>query len=303
MKNKKIVLGAIIFLLIIFVPLTAIGYFVKDKKNPLDENPNHDFYFEDKLWFYDNNDKLISKYECQTNKCDLAKLSIDDDEYDINYYKGGTLEKVENNNAYTFIVDGALNYLFDVQSGRSLQKYLQIKNYNTKLKNNLYIIQNENKLWGVLSIGETLESLIPFEYNFLGILNNFNEDELKTDIFIALKDERWFLINKENMPISSQYEEPIVDYNDNFVITKKNDRIKIYNYEGVEYLNTYNFTDYALYDKFIGLIANNTVYIYNDLNSNYIKNIPINRMGDLKLEAKGNQVVIKLDDEIIDYLN
>ena len=88
-----------------------------------------------------------------------------------------------------------------------------------------------------------------------------------------------------------------------FVITKKNDRIKIYNYEGVEYLNTYNFTDYALYDKYIGLIANNTVYIYNDLNSNYIKNIPINRMGDLKLEAKGNQVVIKLDDEIIDYLN
>ncbi len=303
MKNKKIVLYTIIFLLIIFVPLTIMGMFVRDKKNPFDENPNHDFYYEKKLWFYDDNDKLISNYECQTNKCDLANLTIDDDEYDINYYKDGTLEKVENNNAYTFIRDGALNYLFDVNTGRSLQKYLQIKNYNTNLKNNLYIIQNENKLWGIISIGETLEALIPFEYNFLGILNNFDEDGLKTDNFIALKDDKWFLINKENMPISSKYEEPIVDYNDNFIITKKNNRIKIYNYEGREYLNNFNFTDYAIYDKYIGLITNNTIYIYNDLNSNYIKNIPVNKNGKLTLETKGNQVVIKLDDEVIDYLN
>lgn len=302
MKNKKIVLGVIIFLLIIFVPLTVMGYFVRDKKNPLEENPNHEFFFKNKLWFYDDNDKLISSYECQTNNCDLAKLTIDDEEYGINYYKDGSLEKIKNNNYYTFIKDGALNYLYDVQNGRTLQKYLQIKNYNTNIKNDVYIIQNESNLWGAISIGETLNALVPFEYNFLGIKNNFDDDELKVDYFIALKDDKWFLVDKENTKISTEYDDTIIDYNNQYIITKKDNRVKVYSYVGVEYLETFYFNDYALYDNYIGLLTNDTIYIYDDLSSNYIKNIPITKTGKLTLEPKGNQVVIKLDDEVIDYV-
>ena len=303
MKNKKMVLYTIIFLLIIFVPLTIMGFFVRGKENPLEENPNHEFFFENKLWFYDKNDELISKYECKTNKCDLAKLTIDDEEYGINYYKDGTLEKVENNNVYTFIADGALNYLYDVENGRALQKYLQIKNYNTKVKNDIYIIQNEDNLWGAISIGETLSALLPFEYDFLGIVNDFSEEELNVNYFIALKNDKWFLVDKENTMISSESDDPIIDYNDKFIITKADDRIKVFSYVGTEYLESYYFNDYALYDKYIGLVTNDTVYIYDDLEANYLKSIPIDTPGNLKLEPKGNQVLVKLDDEVIEYLN
>lgn len=303
MKNKKIVLGAIIFLLIIFVPLTIMGYFVKDKKNPLEENPNHEFYFENKLWFYDNNDKLISSYECQTNKCDLATLSIDDEEYGLNYYKEGTLKKVGNNNSYTFIGDGALNYLYDIKNGRALQKYLQIKNYNTKIKNDVYIIQNEKKLWGAISIEENLRALVPFDYEFLGIINNISNGELQLNYFVALKNGEWFLVDKENTKVSSELDSPIVDYNEEYIITKKDNRVKVYSYVGNEFLDTFYFNDYALYDKYIGLVTNDTIYIYNNLNSTYLKSIPNNKSGKLTLEPKGNQVVIKLNEEVIDYLN
>ena len=303
MKDKKPVLITIVVLLLVFTPLTVISAFIKVGKNPLDENPGHDFHYDNKLWFYDENNKLISSYECKTAKCDLAVSTITDQEYGINYYQDGKLTKVNNNNKFTFIKDGALTYLINVSNGTVLQKYLQIKNYNTKVEDDIYILQNENKLWGSLSIGETLSAVIPFEYDFLAILNNTSDDYLKVDNFIALKDNKWSLIDKNNTKISDSYNEPIIDYNNKYIVTKQNNRIKIYNYEGLEYLSNLNFSDYALYNDYVGLVMNNMVYIYNDLNNNYLKNITINSTGKLMIEEKDNRIAIKIGDNIVDYLN
>ena len=306
MKDKKPVLITIVVLLLIFTPLTVISAFVKVGKNPLDENPGHDFYYENKLWFYDDNNELISKYECKTTKCDLATTTITDNEYGINYYKDGKLTKVNNNNKFTFIKDGVLTYLVNVSSGTALQKYLQIKNYNTKVEEDIYILQNENKLWGALSIGDALSPVIPFEYDFLGILNNVSDDYLKVNDSIALKHNRRCLIDKNDSIVSSYYNEPIIDYSSKYIITKANNRIKIYDYEGLEYLNNLNFSDYALYNDYIGLLMNNMVYIYNNLNSNYIKSININSTGStgkLTIREENNQIAVKIGDNIVSYLN
>ena len=303
MKDKKPVLITIVVLILIFTPLTVISAFIKVGKNPLDENPGHDFYYKDKLWFYDEDDKLISSYKCKTNKCDFATSTITDNEYGINYYQEGKLTKVSNNNKFTFIKDGVLNYLINVSSGTVLQKYLQIKNYNTKVESDIYLLQNENKLWGALSISDALSAVIPFEYDFLALLNNTSEDYLKVNNFIALKDNKWYLIDKNNSIISSYYNEPIVDYNDKYIITKKDNQFRIYNYEGLQYLNNFNISDYAIYNEYVGLISNNRVYIYNNISDNYIKNVPINKTGKLNIIADENKVVVKIDEEIIDYLN
>ncbi len=304
MKDKKPVIITIVVLLLIFTPLTVISAFVRVGKNPLDENPGHDFYYENKLWFYNENNELLSNYECRTVKCDLATTSITDGEYGINYYKDGKLEKVLNNNKFTFIKDGALTYLYNVTSGTVLKKYLQVKNYNTKLEDDIYIIQNEDKLWGALSIGEVLSAVIPFEYDFISILNNdVTSEYLKINNFIVFKDNKWYLIDKNNSVISSYYNEPIIDYNNNYIITKNNSKLRVFNYQGTEYLNNYNISDYAFYNNYFGAVINNNIYIYSDLNSNYIKSLSVTNNGKLKIESTDNQIAIKIGDNIIDYLN
>ena len=62
MKEDKGVLITIIVLLVIFLPLTILGYIEHDK---MENNYDHKLYYQGYLWFYDN-DKLIGKYKCNS---------------------------------------------------------------------------------------------------------------------------------------------------------------------------------------------------------------------------------------------
>ena len=59
MKEDKGVLITIIVLLVIFLPLTILGYI---EHNKMENNYEHKLYYQGYLWFYDN-DKLIGKIE------------------------------------------------------------------------------------------------------------------------------------------------------------------------------------------------------------------------------------------------
>lgn len=300
MINKKTVLATIIGLLIIFIPLTIASFFLKEKENPFDKNPGHDFYYKEMLWFYDKDGQLINNYHCNTTSCGYAEYIIDDE--DINYYKEGTVLKSTLNSNYVFLKDGALTYLYSLKLSKVLQSYKSIKTYNTHLFDNTYILQNQNELWGVLSVGESINSILPFEYNFIGLINKMNDDgTLNTDTFIVNKDNKWSLISKENKKLSADFNAKIVDFNKDIIVTKNNEQYHIYNYTMNEYLTNYLITNCKIVKNYIMVESNNMLYVYRDLNNSYIRSYNLNN-GSLDILEDNNKIVLKLSGNILDTL-
>ena len=87
MKNNKMVLPVIIILLIIFLPLTVIGSYKSLSKGTSLENPSKEHKYNNKLFYYDSEGKLLGTYECTSSDCDDAQTEIDDEIND--FYKEG----------------------------------------------------------------------------------------------------------------------------------------------------------------------------------------------------------------------
>ena len=89
MYDKK-TLWVIIVLLVISVSLATIGtyrHFTNTDVPLVDDNPNHEFIYNNKVYFY-YNDELISTYDC--SNCSIAITTIDDTQYHTNYYENGS---------------------------------------------------------------------------------------------------------------------------------------------------------------------------------------------------------------------
>lgn len=305
MENKKVVLITIIILLCIFAPLTIIGFIFKDNRNLLDENPKHERYYNNYIWFYDENDKFISKYECETEICKISVPTIDDETYEINYYKNGEIKEVPVvDNIHTFITDGSLIYLYNVTNGMKVSTYKSIKNYSTKLENDTFILQNEDGLWGAITVGDTLNRVLGFEYDFVGLKNNVNsENILSTEKFIVSKDSKWYIVDNSNNAISGYIDNPIIDYNDKYIFSKNGENIEIYSYDNFKYLNNFEVKKYIIEDEYIGIITDNFLLIYNDLGVDYIKSITISNINDeILLEKAENKLNVKVNNEILESI-
>ena len=249
MKEDKGVLITIIVLLIIFLPLTILGYIEHDK---MENNYDHKLYYQGYLWFYDN-DKLIGKYKCNSDTCDLAPTTIKDDEYDKRNYRGDLADTIlPINNKYAFIKDGDKIILYDITTNGSLASYRSVNNYNTKIVEDLYIIEQENGKFGVLKFANGLESVIPFEYDFIRLTNNLNENnELIADYFLVKQDNDWFVIDNQNEVVSKKHQSEIIDYRifDKYIAIITNGKIDIYNIndDNLKYSKNIN-TDYETID-------------------------------------------------------
>ena len=303
MENRKYALVLIILLLIIFVPLTIVGFIVNFNKQPVEENPNHELYYEGSLWFYDNNDKLLNKYECKTEKCDLANVMIDDDEYGINYYKDGNLDKIEySGSSHTFITDGDNTSLYDIVGNRTLLEIEGVKTYNTKLSNNLYIIKSKNK-WGVVRIDNKgindFRTIIPIEYDFIGLKNNeLTEDTLNADIFIVKQNAEWYLMNSSKVFITNSISTPIINYSNNYLVSKDADNYIIYKYDGERYYNNYIITNYALSGEYIAIVTNNVLAIFKD--TTLLNTYPLTDVNaKIELVNDESNLTIKVDENIV----
>ena len=263
MKNKP-VLYTIIILLIIFIPLTILGFFYKEKPISIsDENPKHFPYYNNSLWFYQHN-KLISKYECLNEKCSYNIKNII-------------------NNKYVFIKDGDILYLYDINKGIVYDKYLACLNEDNK-----YICESDKLLWGVLDIFDEVREDIPFIYESI----NFNKNK-----YIVKKDNKYYLVDEKNNNVTKGFISKIEDFNNTYVISKENGRYRIYDFDGNEYLSNYIINNYSLSDNYIGIVYNNNLYIYNNINNLTLKEISLSNINSkVKLEEKDHKLNIYLDD-------
>ena len=109
-KNKKSVLILNIVLLVIFVPLACIGTITHFKNGGTagkkgGSNPNKEFYYDGKLYFYDFNN-LLGTYSCTNDLCNYAYNINDDKDYELNTLQVDETTQVKlANNKYAFIMD------------------------------------------------------------------------------------------------------------------------------------------------------------------------------------------------------
>lgn len=278
-KERKTTFICIVVLLVLFIPITSFSIYLKatgkDKPKPK-ENLAKEFFFENKLWFYDDTGSLLGTYECEnpTGLCDYAGSKYLEDNYSLRTHPYKDMVKIKTiQNRYAFLVDSAAQkqdqiFLYDIVNHLSYKAspYLVVKNYDIGIENELFIIQNTENLYGVMQLKETPKMIIPFEYNLIFLQDQVNEDgKLKADSFVVYRDGRWMIINQENEPISTTFINEIVAYTSDTIITKDSiGQFHFVNYQDEKifeddgfihmtytegnYLNVYKTTEYFVYD-------------------------------------------------------
>lgn len=263
-KPRKGVLITIIVLLIIFIPLSICSYALhkmneKNGFNNRDENINHEFHYQNKLYFYDQADKLIGTYECSTAFCNYAKSSINDDKYAIDYYKTDKLETNLIQNRYAFLMDAEHDnqpFLYDIKNKRKTISYQSIKNYGIGIEENNYIVEDENGKFGVLNLESDPKIVVDYEYDFIGLANFINNEtnEVMNDLYVVKKDKNWFLIDKTGAILTDPIEKEIASYNGQNIIVKDQLGYYFINYNNEEMLTESPYVFLSFTGKYLNIL-------------------------------------------------
>ena len=284
MKENRATLITILVLLGIFGSITLFGTLVKLKNRVSSSNPNHEFYFNNELYFYDENDELLGTYACSTDNCGYIKTIIDDNKYGIDYYKDGTMDELKvYNDEYAYIQDGDKVLQYSFASEKVTQEFSAFKNYNTEIEKGIVFFQKDNK-WGVFSL--TNDMVLNYGYSYIGLKNNVEEGILKADSYIAAKDNNWYILNEafeaESVPLSKE----IKTYSKDYIICS--DRT-IYDYNGNEVMSSDYFKDIQLVNNYIiGITNTNIAIVYLKPNEEAIGYANLGDYSNLKIEVSDN---------------
>ena len=308
MKNRKLTLSVIIILLVIFLPITIFATTTHFNKKEVVDNPEHQFKYKEKLYFYDK-DTLLGTYECQnfTEYCDLASTRSNF-YYSLNEYKPEKNSKIPIiENRYAFLWDTEMDnlleteyVLYDIVEQRVLAKYKEVKNYGIGIENDLYIVQNAKELWGIVQLNSELTAEIPCEYSYLGLVNRKDTESGKiiADYFAALKDNTWSLIDLQKAEFTGKFTQEIVSYDGQYVILKENDLMALKDYQGKSFLEPYPYINF--YSKYLMIIDNNSEFYLYDLSNEKVmsKTYKVESIEEVRIETENNQIEIYIRENL-----
>lgn len=300
MKNNKFVLPIIIIFLLFFLPLSIYGIYSNKNSILSIDNPNHEHKYNNKLYYYDDNDNLIGYYECLSEDCDDAKTIIED-ENNI-YYDKGTNENIgllSNNNV--FISDNNIIKLYNLNSKVTILELKLIKNYNTTIDGNLLIVKNTEDKYGVMDLNLVNYKIMP-EYDYLAINNSFDGENIIASKLIAKKDDIYYLIDINNKKITADFNNNIYDYNDNIVVCNNDNKYMIYKYDGTKLLDYQEIIKInILKNEIIFQNRLGNIYIYDNELNNIIKSyVPITSDINYTYDVIDNSIEIKNNNVLYD---
>ncbi len=318
--NPKVQKGAlflILFLLVIFVPLAGFGVFLKltgsDRSNTLD-NVNHEFYFDNKLWFYQDDGTLLGTYECKTSKCGYAMNVVTDGEYGVNSIEVEENEPIKIiNNRFALLTDTLDEttteaFIYDLVNGISYQQasYFSAKDYGVGIGGNLLIVENASHQFGVIRLNDIIAPVLPIQYSFIGLTDQKDETgKLLADYLIVANENSWRLIDQNGAMLTSEIFEPIVDYTGTYLITR--------NEEGYYHLVDYNnnalleedFSNLSFTDKYVNCFTTtNEFYVYDVASQEIVSQIyPIDDRDEvLSVIDTNNNVVISINNRVVETI-
>lgn len=313
-KLQKASLFVILGLLIIFLPATVYGMYLKKEKiantNKLLTNEKKELFYNGRLWFYDEKGELLGTYVCEHTFCDIGESVENDSEYAIDSYISEEQVKLPIiNNQYVFLKDSdeetsQMVFLHDIKNNLSYKNksYYSVKNYQVGLKDNLFIVEDINHLFGVLAIDEFATMRIKNNYNFIGVANlGFENDKLISDFFVAEKNNSWSILDaKEGGELARNLKEQIVTFTGEYIITK--DELlnyHVYDYDNKKALEE-DFQNLFFVGRFLACQINDEFYIYDLKNQVAISNVHSVRKNDI-VEAdinSENKLEIKVNGKI-----
>ena len=262
MKTKKSTLITIIVLLVIVLPPAVYGTYASHRGEVEEKNVNKDFYFNGYLYFYDESGKEKGRYECVSTDCGYVETVIDDEEYNINYYKDGQDEKLAySNDDFALIQDNKEIFIYSLKLNQKIVTFKAVKDYHTKINGDALIAQNEEGKWGVLLLSN-MTTIIPYNYDFIGLVNNLVDDKLDLSTLIAKDANGWYLIDGNNVKKTTNMSEVIVNYTDKYLLTNKKE---LYDYTGSLLSLPVPYQDIYLVDNYVVLVNNNVVLVYDDI--------------------------------------
>lgn len=300
MKDKKTLI-TIIVLLVIFLPIGLFGTiksFSTTKSDVKDDNPNKEFKYNNKLYFY-YNDKLLSTYECST--CTLASSSIDDINYHTNYYKSDDKELASVLNEYYGLFKENDNIiLYNLVNNKKIDSYKSIKNYNIEATSKFAITEKSSGK-GVIFF-DLSNSPIPNVYDYITLPSHIIDNKLDTSKFIVKKDNMWSVISANKKIDVAPVLDEIVDFNDSYYITFANNTYHIYDRNNIEYLENLPKTNVYGVGKYIFVLNNNQLFIYENCLNPVVKIMELPSYNSLYFYQNNNKIDIMIDENLHETL-
>lgn len=315
--NPKVQKGAlitIVVLLVIFLPLAGVSLFFKITGSPSSkevENTNKEFYFDNKLWFYDESGNLLNTYECTTSYCGYAINTVTDNTFGLEDFTVldntpiGVL-----NNRYAILDDSENEeaFVYDFVNGISykMAAYAHAKDYGIGISDNRLIIENTENKYGVIRLGETIEVVIPMEYDFIGVKDERTTDnKILADYYITLQNGNWNIMDKGGATLTDHIYEPIIDYTGTYIITKNaNNRYHLVNYDG-EVLLTGDYLNLSFTDRYVNVTTlDNEFYVYDVSTDTIVSDTyQIDADDDVLVTVDiNNNVVISINNTVVETI-
>ncbi len=293
MYDKKTLI-VIIILLVIFVPLAFIGtyrHFTNNEDIIGDDNPNHEFIYNDKVYFYYNNE-LLGTYDC--SNCSNVVTTIDDTEYHTNYYRNGTDEfnPILSRTMAVFREGDKINF-YAIGTNMTVQ-YDAIKNYNVANSNNLLMVQRDN-LWQIIRVDSSgAINVLDGSYDYVAIPNHMENNILNSDYLITKSGDNWqiFDVNNNTNIITTNRE--IVDFNDYYYITYDNG-YQLFDYNNVEVFANIVKNDIRILDNYVFLIRDNLLLVYENDSTNIFSNVTIPTYQIIDFSLNDTSIDIMID--------
>ena len=281
-KNKSVLI-IIIILLVIMASFSIISIYFKfsvpsetkeetpkkeQTEEPTIDNAN---YKDGKLYFYDKDNNLIGDYTCKKAPCSYAVSEIDDKDYAIDSLETETAPINVILNNYAFINDNNNVILYKINTKEEIETFKAVKNYDNMMPEEYVIVKDSNNKWGIIKLGENIERIANFDYDFIGIKNILINNKLDVTNFIIKKENLWGIIDNTGDLMSNYLSGEITSFNDVLISVKNNDIYYLYDYNGKRVVDENGFNYISFVDKFINIVdKNNNLYIYDYINDKKI---------------------------------
>lgn len=188
--------------------------------------------------------QVINGYTCTTTTCSMVA--------------GSSLIE----GRYSFIEDGT-NYvvLYDKKESKIVDTYTKVT-----VAGILYIAQKDTSLYGLLSVSSEVKEILDFTFKYI----EYNTKE--NQFTVTTQSNSSYIVNNQGTKISPTYVAQIIQYNDQYIVTKSdNNEYHIFNFDNREFLTEY-INSKSLYieliDKYVGVITSDYKYVVYDFSSN-----------------------------------
>lgn len=275
---------------------------------PKEENPEHLFFYNGKLYFYNEEDILLGTYTCKNpdGYCGYASASVQGT-YALDEYKETSETELGIiSNRFVFLKDTKTDeltssnaILYDLETKMIMNTYKEIKNYGIGINDNYYILKNANDLYGVVAFHDGVNLKLPFQYEYIGLANHKDTETEKIDAtaFAVLLNGHWQLIDSNQAQFTSELPDAIVAYNGEYIVLTDTSKMYMMNYDQDILLDNYKYINF--YNKYLTIIdMNNQFYLYNFREGMKVSNsYNVNSIEDVTLSTIENKIVLTIQGE------